>query len=125
MQYGISIIGILVVLFLAWLASSNRKKIKFKPIITMIVIQILLSLLLLNTDFGLIIIKGIAAAFSTLLEFANEGISFVFGGMANEGQAPFFLNVLLPIVFISALIGILQYFKILPLLHEGNWMAIK
>ena len=119
MQYGISILGILVVLFLAWLASSNRKKIKFKPIITMIVIQILLSLLLLNTDFGLIIIKGIAAAFSTLLEFANEGISFVFGGMANEGQAPFFLNVLLPIVFISALIGILQYLKILPLLMKG------
>lgn len=119
MQYGISIIGILVVLFLAWLASSNRKKIKFKPIITMIIIQILLSILLLNTNFGLIIIKGIAAAFSILLQFANEGISFVFGGMANEGQAPFFLNVLLPIVFISALIGILQYFKILPLIMKG------
>ena len=53
MQYGISILGILVVLFLAWLASSNRKGIKFKPIITMIVIQILLSLLLLNTEFWL------------------------------------------------------------------------
>jgi nucleoside transport protein len=119
MQYGISILGILVVLFSAWLASSNRKKIKFKPIITMIVIQILLSILLLNTNFGLIIIKGIAAAFSMLLKFANEGISFVFGGMANEGQAPFFLNVLLPIVFISALIGILQYFKILPLIMKG------
>ena len=119
MQYGISILGILVVLFLAWLASSNRKEIKFKPIITMIVIQILLSLLLLNTEFGLIIIKGIAAVFSMLLEFANEGISFVFGGMANEGEAPFFLNVLLPIVFISALIGILQYLKILPFLMKG------
>lgn len=119
MQYGISILGILVVLFLAWLASSNRKKIKFKPIITMIVIQILSSLLLLNTNFGLIIIKGIAATFSMLLEFANEGVSFVFGGMANEGQAPFFLNVLLPIVFISALIGILQYVNILPLFMKG------
>ena len=50
MQYGISILGILVVLFLAWLASSNRKEIKFKPIITMIVIQIILSIFLLNTD---------------------------------------------------------------------------
>ena len=119
MQYGISILGILVVLILAWLASSNRKEIKFKPIITMIVIQILLSLILLNTDFGLIIIKGIAAFFSKLLEFANEGVNFVFGGLANEGQAPFFLTVLLPIVFISALIGILQYLKILPFLMKG------
>ncbi|WP_346235137.1 nucleoside transporter C-terminal domain-containing protein [Lysinibacillus telephonicus] len=119
MQYVISILGIFVVLFLAWLASSNRKEIKFKPIITMIVIQILLSLLLLNTEFGLIIIREIAAVFSTLLEYASEGISFVFGGIANEGEAPFFLNVLLPIVFISALIGILQHLKILPFLMKG------
>ncbi|WP_332650406.1 NupC/NupG family nucleoside CNT transporter [Lysinibacillus sp. 54212] len=119
MQYVISILGIIVVLFLAWLVSSNRKNIKVKPIILMIVIQILLALLLLNTEFGLIIIKGIAAVFNTLLEYANEGVSFVFGGMANEGEAPFFLTVLLPIVFISALIGILQYLKILPILMKG------
>ncbi|MGE7666383.1 NupC/NupG family nucleoside CNT transporter [Ureibacillus composti] len=119
MQYVISILGILVVLFLAWIVSSNRKKIKFKPIITMIVIQILLSLLLLNTEFGLIIIKGIAAIFNKLLEYAAEGVSFVFGGIANEGEAPFFLTVLLPIVFISVLIGILQYLKILPFIMRG------
>lgn len=85
----------------------------------MIVIQILLSLLLLNTEFGLIIIKGIAAIFNKLLEYANEGVTFVFGGIANEGEAPFFLTVLLPIVFISVLIGILQYLKILPFIMRG------
>jgi len=114
MQYVISILGILIVLFFAWLASSNRKEIKFRPIITMIVIQILLSLLLLNTEFGLVIIKGIAALFNKLLEYASEGVAFVFGGLANEGESPFFLTVLLPIIFISALIGILQHLKILP-----------
>lgn len=119
LQYVISIIGILIVLFLAWLASSNRKIIKFKPIIIMIVLQILFSLLLLNTQFGLIIINGIATLFNKLLEYAGEGINFVFGGLANEGQAPFFLTVLLPIVFISALIGILQHLKILPLIMKG------
>ncbi|KGR80085.1 NupC/NupG family nucleoside CNT transporter [Ureibacillus manganicus] len=118
MQYVISIIGIFVVLFLAWIASSDRKKIKIKPVITMIVIQILFSLLLLNTQFGLIITKGIATVFTKLLELANEGIAFVFGGLANEGESPFFLNVLLPIVFISALIGILQYIKVLPFLMK-------
>ena len=118
MNYIISILGIFIVLFLAWLASTNRKKIKYKPIITMIIIQILLSLLLLNTAFGLLIIKGIATVFNTLLEIANEGITFVFGGIANEGESPFFLGVLLPIVFISALIGILQYFKILPFIMK-------
>ncbi|MDN4494113.1 NupC/NupG family nucleoside CNT transporter [Ureibacillus aquaedulcis] len=126
MQYVISILGILVVLLLAWLASSNRKEIKFIPIIIMIVIQILLSLLLLNTKFGLIIIRGIAAVFNKLLEYANEGVSFVFGGIANEGEAPFFLTVLLPIVFISTLIGILQHLKILPFIMKGiGWVLSK
>ncbi|POZ55086.1 Nucleoside permease NupC [Lysinibacillus sphaericus] len=126
MQYVISILGILIVLFFAWLASSNRKEIKFKPIITMMIIQILFSLLLLNTQFGLIIIKGIATVFNKLLEYASEGVTFVFGGLANEGEAPFFLTVLLPIIFISALIGILQHLKILPFIMKGiGWVLSK
>lgn len=126
MQYVISILGILIVLFFAWLASSNRKEIKFKPIITMMIIQILFSLLLLNTQFGLIIIKGIATVFNKLLEYAGEGVTFVFGGLANEGEAPFFLTVLLPIIFISALIGILQHLKILPFIMKGiGWVLSK
>ena len=35
---------------------------------------------------------------------------------------PFFLNVLLPIVFISVLIGILQHFKILPFIMK--WIGL-
>ena len=121
MNYIISIVGLIVVLGLAWVASSNRKGIKIRPIIQMLILQLVLSFILLNTKFGLIVIEGIAAVFTKLLDFANEGISFVFGGIANEGQAPFFLNVLLPIVFISALIGILQYIKVLPFIMK--WLG--
>ncbi|MDH5163746.1 NupC/NupG family nucleoside CNT transporter [Heyndrickxia oleronia] len=119
MKYIISIIGLLVVLGLALIASNNRKKVHYKPIILMIVIQIALAALLLNTKFGLILIKAIAEIFTKLLEYAGEGISFVFGGLANKGEAPFFLTVLLPIVFISVLIGIFQYLRILPLIMKG------
>ncbi|CAH0344964.1 nucleoside transporter C-terminal domain-containing protein [Bacillus sp. CECT 9360] len=119
MKYIIAIIGLLVVFGLAWIASNNRKHIKFRPIIIMVFIQLILSFLLLNTKFGLVMITAIANGFGKLLEYANEGINFVFGGLANEGQLPFFLNVLLPIVFISVLIGILQHFKILPFIMKG------
>lgn len=126
MHYVISILGILIIVFAAWLASSNRKKVKFIPIIVMIAIQVTLSILLLNTEFGFIIIQGISKVFSKLLDYANEGVSFVFGGLANKGEAPFFLTVLLPIVFISVLIGILQYLKILPILMKGiGWLLSK
>ena len=119
MKYLISIIGILIVLGLAYIVSNNRKDIKFKYIGIMIVLQILLTLLLLNTKIGYFIIRAIAVVFEKLLQYAAEGITFVFGGLANEGQAPFFLTVLLPIVFISVLIGILQHFKILPFIMRG------
>ena len=119
MKYLISIIGILIVLGLAYIVSNNRKDIKFKYIGIMIVLQILLTLLLLNTKVGYFIIRAIAVVFEKLLQYAAEGITFVFGGLANEGQAPFFLTVLLPIVFISVLIGILQHFKILPFIMRG------
>ena len=122
MNYLISIAGLIVVLGLAYLASSARKQVKIKPVLLMIVIQIILAYLLLNTTFGLIIIKAIAAVFEKLLQYAGEGISFVFGGLTNEGEAPFFLTVLLPIVFVSVLIGILQHFKILPFIMK--WIGL-
>ncbi|MGG3476361.1 nucleoside transporter C-terminal domain-containing protein [Peribacillus frigoritolerans] len=118
MKFLIAILGLLIVFGLAILVSSDRKKVKIKPIILMVVIQLILTYLLLNTKFGLVIINSIADGFGKLLEWANEGITFVFGGIVNEGASPFFLNVLLPIVFISALIGILQHFKILPFIMK-------
>ena len=124
MNYLISIVGIIVVLGLAWVASNNRKEIKIRPIIQMIIIQLILTFILLNTKFGLILIEGIAAVFTKLLDYANEGINFVFAGIANEGQAPFFLTALLPIVFISALIGILQHIKVLPFIMKWLGWAI-
>ncbi|WP_449621782.1 NupC/NupG family nucleoside CNT transporter [Robertmurraya sp. Marseille-Q9965] len=119
MKYVIAVIGLLVVLGLAYLASNNRKQIKLRPVILMVIIQLILSAILLNTNFGLIITKVFAGVFEKLLEYAASGISFVFGGLANEGEAPFFLTVLLPIVFISVLIGILQHLKILPFIMKG------
>ncbi|PGY06607.1 nucleoside transport protein [Bacillus sp. OV166] len=119
MKYIIAIIGLLVVFGLAFVASNNKKNIKIKPIILMVIIQVILAALLLNTKFGLVLVKGFADVFSKLLEYAASGISFVFGGLENKGEMSFFLNVLLPIVFISVLIGIFQHFKILPIIMKA------
>ncbi|WP_339253728.1 nucleoside transporter C-terminal domain-containing protein [Sporosarcina sp. FSL W8-0480] len=116
MNFIIFIVALLVIFILAYIVSNGKKKIKVRPIITMVVLQLAFAFLLLNTEIGLLIIRGISSTFDKLLAFAAEGINFVFGGMANEGASPFFLNVLLPIVFVSALIGIAQYIKLLPLI---------
>lgn len=114
MKFITFFVGLIVVFLLAYIASNNKKHIKFKPIFIMLIIQLILTYLLLNTEIGLILIRIISSLFTKLLEYAADGINFVFGGLANKGEMPFFLTVLLPIVFISVLIGILQHFKILP-----------
>lgn len=122
MRYLISFCGLLLVFGLALLMSKNKKEIKYKNILMMLIIQFLLAAFLLNTKFGYILIKGITKVFDHLLSYANTGITFVFGGLANKGESPFFLSVLLPIVFVSVLIGILQHFKILPFFMK--WVGL-
>lgn len=116
MKYIIGIVGLVVVLGLAWIASSDKKNVKHKPIITMIILEFILGFILLNTEIGNFLVGGIAKGFQILLKCAAEGVNFVFGGLVNENQFTFFISVLLPIIFISALIGILQYWKILPVI---------
>ncbi|MGG5358507.1 MULTISPECIES: NupC/NupG family nucleoside CNT transporter [unclassified Enterococcus] len=115
MNYILGIIGLFVVLGLSFLLSSNRKAVRLKPLIIMFLLQLVLGFILLRTTFGTSLVKMLAKVFEHLLSFAGAGVDFVFSGVANEGTAPFFLTVLMPIVFISAIIGILRYIKILPL----------
>jgi len=114
MKYVIALVGLLVVFALTYVASSDKRKIRYRPLVVMVVLQAALAFVLLNTGIGEILVKGFAKGFNSLIGYAMDGINFVFGGIANEGAAPFFIGVLLPIVFISALIGILQYVKVLP-----------
>ncbi|MFP7737103.1 NupC/NupG family nucleoside CNT transporter [Priestia aryabhattai] len=119
MKILIFILGLIVTFLLAFLISSNRKEIKYKPIAILLVIQLVLSYFLLNTSIGFILVKGIADAFGILLKYSESGVNFVFGGLANKGEAPFFLSALLPIIFIAVLIGILQHLRILPFIIKG------
>ncbi|HBI5179583.1 TPA: nucleoside permease NupC [Salmonella enterica subsp. enterica serovar Pullorum] len=108
------VLALAVVAVLALLVSSDRKKIRIRYVIQLLVIEVLLAWFFLNSDVGLGFVKGFSEMFEKLLGFANEGTNFVFGSMNDQGLAFFFLKVLCPIVFISALIGILQHIHVLP-----------
>ncbi|HDI3032722.1 TPA: NupC/NupG family nucleoside CNT transporter [Cronobacter turicensis] len=109
------VLALAVVALLALLVSHDRKKIRLPYIGLLLVIEVLLAWFFLNSNIGLGFVKGFADMFEKLLGFANVGTNFVFGKMNDEGLAFFFLKVLCPIVFISALIGILQHIRVLPI----------
>ncbi|HGM6911693.1 TPA: NupC/NupG family nucleoside CNT transporter [Serratia marcescens] len=110
------IMALVVIIALALLISNNRKKIRLRYIIQLLVIEGALAYFFLHSASGLSVIKHVAGFFDTLLAYAAQGSEFVFGGMSKDGLAFIFLGVLCPIIFISALIGILQHFRILPLI---------
>ncbi|ASE42427.1 nucleoside permease NupC [Citrobacter braakii] len=110
------VLALAVVAVLALLVSSDRKKIRIRYVVQLLVIEVLLAWFFLNSDVGLGFVRGFSEMFEKLLGFANEGTNFVFGSMNDKGLAFFFLKVLCPIVFISALIGILQHIRVLPVI---------
>jgi CNT family concentrative nucleoside transporter len=109
------LLALVVILALAWLVSFDRKRIPFRFILQLIVIELAMAWFFLHAQSGLTLIKYVSGFFEVLLKFAAEGTGFVFGGMSEKGLAFIFLGVLCPIVFISALIGILQHWRILPI----------
>ncbi|HEI8868662.1 NupC/NupG family nucleoside CNT transporter [Serratia sp. AKBS12] len=110
------LLALVVIIALALLVSHDRRKIRPRYILQLLAIEGALAYFFLHSASGLSVIKSIAGFFELLLTYAAQGSEFVFGGMSKEGLAFIFLGVLCPIIFISALIGILQHFRILPLI---------
>ncbi|MDI9223415.1 nucleoside transporter C-terminal domain-containing protein [Pantoea sp. EA-12] len=105
-----------VIFALALLVSHDRKQIRPRFIIQLLIVEAALGWFFLHSAGGQSVVTAVGGFFETLLTFAAQGTDFVFGNMAKQGLAFIFLGVLCPIVFISALIGILQHWRILPLL---------
>ncbi|AQS54289.1 Nucleoside permease NupC [Jeotgalibaca dankookensis] len=117
----IPLVGIVFFLLVAFLVSKDRNKIRLRPIVVMLAIQITLGFILLRSNIGLSLLSGLASIFEILLSYAHEGTRFVFGDLVDNNSI-FFVTSLMPIVFISALLGILNYLKILPFIIK--WVGL-
>lgn len=105
-------IGMFAIVGATYLFSKNKKDINWKSVVYAFVSQIVLALLLIKTPLW----KGVewlSTGINWVLGQATVGINFVFGGLVPEGGSVFFISGLLPVVFISALIGLLFHFGIL------------
>lgn len=106
----IGLLGIASILGIVWLFSQNKKDINYKGVLLAFVSQLVLAATLILTP-AWKLVEWVSSGFSWLLAQSNEGIMFVFGGVS-EGFV-FFINSLLPIVYISALMGALFHYGII------------
>ena len=112
------ILGIGVLLGIAYLLSENRKAINYRTITWGLGLQLVFALLILKTPIGKPLFSSIDKIISRLIGFADKGSEFVFGSQVeNIGFHPALESVafrLLPtIIFFSALISILYHYGII------------
>ena len=109
------LIGITVVLGIAFALSSNRKSINWRTIFAGLGIQLLFAFIVLKWDKGREALEWLSNGVQKVVGYAFEGVNFVFGGLANADTVGFVfaMNVLTIIVFFSALISVLYYLGIM------------
>ena len=111
-----SVLGIVVLLVIAVLFSNNRKAINLRTVLGALAIQIGFAALILYVPFGRDALQATANGVSNVISYGNEGINFVFGGLADPSKNAGFIfavKVLPIIVFFSGLISVLYYLGIM------------
>lgn len=104
-----------VLIAIALLFSNNRRAINWRTVVGAFVIQIGFAALILYVPAGQKALGATADAVANVIAYGNEGINFVFGGLADTSNAGFIFAVkVLPIiVFFSGLISVLYYLGIM------------
>lgn len=112
------IFGIIVVLGIAFLFSDGKKSIKPRTILGGLAIQITFAFMVLEWELGRQALLGLSQGVQNIINYAGEGIAFVFGPAADtEGFGfVFAFQVLTIIIFFSSLISVLYYLNIMQVI---------
>ena len=105
-----SIVGMAVLLGLAYAFSKNRTAIKWRTVVGAFALQLGLGAFVLMVPWGQALLSSMTDGVNNLLGYGNAGIDFLFGGLTGEGAGfVFALKVLPIIVFFAALIAVLYH----------------
>ncbi len=119
----IGIVGLVVLLFVAFLVSNNKKKIDYKIVIKGALLQLAFALLILKTPVGLPFFNFFDSVIKKLLAFADKGGDFLFASfVSGQVESPiinFAVRVLPTIIFFSALMSLLYHLKVMQFIVKG------
>ncbi len=109
------LIGMSVLILIAFLLSNNRKAINWKTASFGLVLQIILAIAVLKICWVKMIFEFAGKVFVKILDFTMEGTQFLFGDLVsveNFGNV-FIFSILPTVIFFAALTSILFYFGII------------
>lgn len=113
----VSVLGMALLLGAGFLCSSNRKAVRLRTVGGAFLIQVCFGALVLYVPAGRDALSRLSGVVTKIIASGNEGIAFLFGRLADESATGFvFVVKVLPIIiYFSALISVLYFLKIMPL----------
>lgn len=122
------VLGMIVLLLLAYMLSSNRKNINWKTVGIGLSAQLLLAIGVLKVPFVRSIFEFLGNIFVKILDYTGAGSEFLFGGLMNVDSFGyiFIFQILPTIIFFSALTSLLFYLGIIQVIVKGlAWVLTK
>jgi concentrative nucleoside transporter, CNT family len=117
----VSLLGLFVMVLLAWLMSSHKRRFPWRVVAWGLALQFGLAALILRTYPGEFVFHQIGRFFDVLLGFVNHGSIFVFGQKYEDFYFAF--KVLPTIIFVSSLMSVLYYLGLIqPLVKGMSWL---
>ncbi len=120
------LIGVVLILGLAFLVSSNKKSINYRVVISGLLLQVGLALFILKTSIGQTIFAFLGNSIKRLLEMADKGGEFVFGGLmkpellqpifGDQYSFLFMFKIIPTIIFVAVLVSIAYHIGIMQLI---------
>lgn len=116
MQKFTGVLGLITLLGLAYIFSTNRRAIRLKTVAWGLGLQITFAIFVLRVDLGRRIFQAAGDAANRVLSYSYVGSEFVFGPLGQRGSSIGFIfafQVLPTVIFICALFAILYHYGIM------------
>lgn len=123
----IGLLGIVLILGIAWGFSNNRKAINYRTVGMGLLLQALLAVFILKVPIGKSIFGWLGEKVTKVLSFSDEGAKFVFGILGDDAKlAPmfgndtfiFFVRIIPTIIFVACLVNIFYYLGVMQWIVE-------
>ena len=121
MTVMMSLVGMVVLVGIAFAASHNRKAIQLRTVLGAFGIQLFFGAFVLYFPFGKSLLISLSQGVQQVIDYGNDGITFIFGGLNSDQMFELFggsgfvfaVRVLPVIIFFSSLIAVLYHIGIM------------
>ncbi len=119
------LLGIILILGIAYLFSNNKRKINYRLVISGLILQTLIAITIMKIRFVRSFFEQLGRGMQKIEQFAKSGVDFVYGGiaaMSHQGEVVdyrtphvfvFAFNVTSTIVLVTVLVAILYHLGIM------------